>query len=506
MRLEISERLLARNTLLNFIGQAVPLLVGIVTIPFIVRGLGTARFGLLSIAWVVLGYFTIFDLGLGPATTKYVAEALGKGDKDQVPRLVWTAMTVQAIFGIIGALALVTVAPSLVASIFNIPPALLEEARATFYLLALSLPAVLVSSSLMGSLAAAQRFGIVNTVGASFSIANSVLTLVSVLFWDWRLPQIVVMLGLSRFLALLVHYWLCIRVFPSFKGLPSFHWAELCALVGFGGWVAISSIVGPILVYMDRFMVGALLTIDAVAYYAAPYEMVTRLWIVPKSLGSALFPAFSALTGQEQHELLASFLSRSVKWEILILGPVVVVVTALARDILQLWLGSAFAEASTPALQILAVGVLINSLAHVPYSLLQAQGRPDLTAKFHLAELPLHVLLVWWLISMWGITGAALAWSIRAAVDALLLFVAACRVTSVSPYTFVSDKVVQTSLFLFLFIGITIGISSLPLVLWQRLLGLGIACWAMAMTIWCYLLDGKERSQITKLIWPASVG
>ena len=43
-RVQITGGLLARNTLLNFIGQAVPLLVGVVTIPFIVRGLGTERF------------------------------------------------------------------------------------------------------------------------------------------------------------------------------------------------------------------------------------------------------------------------------------------------------------------------------------------------------------------------------------------------------------------------------------------------------------------------------
>jgi hypothetical protein len=46
-RLEISGRLLVRNTLLNFLGQAVPWLVGVVAIPFIGRGLGTERFGLL---------------------------------------------------------------------------------------------------------------------------------------------------------------------------------------------------------------------------------------------------------------------------------------------------------------------------------------------------------------------------------------------------------------------------------------------------------------------------
>lgn len=73
--MEIRGSLMARNTFLNFIGQAVPLLVGVITIPFIIRGLGTDRFGLLSLAWIVLGYFAIFDLGLGRTTTKFIVVA-----------------------------------------------------------------------------------------------------------------------------------------------------------------------------------------------------------------------------------------------------------------------------------------------------------------------------------------------------------------------------------------------------------------------------------------------
>jgi O-antigen/teichoic acid export membrane protein len=99
-RLEISGRLLARNTLINFVGQVIPLAIGVIAIPIIVRGLGTDRFGLLSLAWVVLGYFTIFDLGLGRATTKYVAEALGKGEEEKVPNLVWTTVAIQLILGL----------------------------------------------------------------------------------------------------------------------------------------------------------------------------------------------------------------------------------------------------------------------------------------------------------------------------------------------------------------------------------------------------------------------
>jgi O-antigen/teichoic acid export membrane protein len=499
MHVVVNGRLLARNTLLNLIGQAAPLLVGVVTLPFIVHGLGAERFGLLSLSWVVLGYFTIFDLGLGRAATKYVAEALARGEKDRVPRLVWTSVTAQIIFGVVGAVTLVATTPLLVEYLLNIPPALVGEAKATFYLLAMSIPAVLISSSLTGVLAATQRFDLVNAVGASFSVINSLLTVMAVVSWNWHLPQIVAMLVASRFLASGAYYWLCLRVFPALKGLPRCHRRELETLIGFGGWLTVSSIVGPILVYLDRFMIGALLTMAAVAYYSAPYEMVTRLWIIPSSFVATLFPAFSVLSGQRQSKRLAFFFARSTQWVLLTLGSLVVVLIVFAYDILQLWLGSAFAVESTGVLQILAVGVLVNSLAHVPYSLLQAQGRPDVTAKLHLVELPLHGVLVWWLISLWGTPGAALAWTVRVAVDALLLAMAARHLTMLPLRTFVSAEVIQTLLFLCLFTGILFAINSLLLAVGPRLLGLGLTVLLGSMLVWHYVIDGKDRDQILKL-------
>ena len=503
-RLEISGRLLTRNTLLNFIGQAGPLLVGIAAIPFIIRGLGVERFGLLSIAWLAPEYFTFIDLGLGRAATKYVAEALGKGDKEHMSRLAWTAMTAQFGLGLLGTLALITITPFLTEHILNIPPALEAEGKAIFQLIALSIPLVLVSGSLSGILAAAQRFDLVNAVSASLNAANPMLTVIGVVWFDWRLTEIAGMLVVSRFLTLFAYYWLCIRVFPSFKG-PRFQPAELRTLLAFGGWVTVSSIAVPILLYLDRFIIGASLTMAAVAYYSIPYDIVTRLWIIPASLGATLFPAFSMLTGQGKPERLASLLTQSMKWMLLILGPAVVVITAFAGDILRIWLGSNFARESTFALQILALGILINSMVHVQYAMVQGLGRPDITAKIHLLQLPLHVFLVWWLVDLWGISGAALAQSIRLSVEALLLLVTACRLASLSLYSLVADKVVQSSLLLFLFVGMAMGISYLPLETWVRLLGSGLVFLAVAATVWRYSFDRQDREHVTKLFWPASV-
>ena len=50
------------------------MLVALVAIPILVDGLGTARFGILTLAWMVVGYFSLFDLGLGRALTKLTAK------------------------------------------------------------------------------------------------------------------------------------------------------------------------------------------------------------------------------------------------------------------------------------------------------------------------------------------------------------------------------------------------------------------------------------------------
>src|SRR5437667_12210334 len=69
-----SGRVLARNTVWNLSGQLLPMIVAVITVPLLVRGLGVARFGVLSLSYVLIGYFSLFDLGIGRALTKLVAD------------------------------------------------------------------------------------------------------------------------------------------------------------------------------------------------------------------------------------------------------------------------------------------------------------------------------------------------------------------------------------------------------------------------------------------------
>jgi len=409
--LEIQGSLLARNTLLNFIGQAVPLLVGVVTIPFIVRGLGMERFGLLSLAWVVLGYFALFDLGLGRATTKFVAEALGKGEEDQVSRLTWTAVTVQTVLGVIGTLVLIGITPLLVERFLNIPPGLVDEAKATFYLLAFSIPVVLISSSFQGVLEAAQRFDLVNTVRIPSSTLTFLLPLIGLLL-GFSLPGIVVLILVARVCALAAFIVINFRLTPRLRKYSG-SFSLFPRLFSFGGWVTISNLIIPIFVFSDRFIIGSLLTISAVAYYTVPFEIVSRFGILPISLVMTLFPAFSTFASRQLQKKLNIIVARSIKYLVTVMILPTVIFLLFAEDILRVWLGYNFAAESTGVFKLLAIGFLLNTVGYTPFALIQGIGRPDVIAKYHLIELPFYVGVVFFLVGQLGITGAALALCLR---------------------------------------------------------------------------------------------
>ena len=73
----------------------------------------------------------------------------------------------------------------------------------------------------------------------------------------------------------------------------------------------------------------------------------------------------------------------------------------------------------------LLIGVWINSLAYIPAAHLGAINRPDLPAKFHAYEIIPFLGVLWFGLHYFGLLGAAWAWTVRVAVDALLLFVVA---------------------------------------------------------------------------------
>ncbi|MGA3054582.1 MAG: flippase [Candidatus Korobacteraceae bacterium] len=481
-----SGRLLARNTVWNLAGQLLPMAVGLIALPPVVRAMGVARFGVLSLAWVVIGYFSLFDLGVGRALTKLVADKLAAQDLQAIPPLVWTSLWLLLLLGIAGGLITWTLAPWLVHQALKIPLGLQDETVRGFYLLALSIPVVTVTCGLRGVLEAQQRFRILNLIRVPMSVFSIAGPLLVLPFYSSLVPVISVLLA-GRIAGFAAHVYACFYAMPLLGRNFGLKRCLILPIIKLGGWMTVSNVVSPLMSYLDRFLIGSLLSVTALAYYTAPFDMVTRVTVIPGAVAGVLFPAFawSLIQDPQRTGLL---LRRGLTYIFVAVFPILLGIVALAPEGLRLWLGGAFAQHATVALRWLTAGVFVNCFAQVPLALIQSGGRPDITAKLHLIELPLYLAALWGLTRSLGIEGTAIAWAGRVTLDAVLLFLLARRLLPAS-MTFLPKLAAAVTAGLMLMY-----LTTLPQSLASKALLLLAGLLLGGATAWLRGLDSDERA------------
>lgn len=414
---------ITRSTVWNFAGVAAPVPVALLAIPALIAGLGAERFGILTIAWALMGYFGVFDLGLSRATTKYLAEACHHGDDGAARQLFWTSAVAHLALGVAGGLILLLAAAPL-ERLLSIPPGLRGETRMALYLLALSVPIVVLTSVTRGLLEALHRFDLVNAVKVPASMITYLGPLAAMAFTD-RLPAVIAVILAGRAAVLIIYTLMCFKTLPAIRGVARPRMRTLRSLIALGGWMTVGTLLTPVLVSVDRFVIGSAVSVAAVAIYAAPYEVVTKLWMFSASLLGVLFPRFAILTGDWPG--IRSLYRSALIALVLTTTSAAALIIVFSPEFFNAWLGSEMAHEGVAVARWLAVGVLINVIAQVPYTTLQATGHADLTAKLQVLELPLYCVAAAIAASYWGVTGVAIAWAARAAVDAALMFGAVSR-------------------------------------------------------------------------------
>ena len=411
----------ARNSGLAFIGHAVPTIVGIVTVPFILQFLGTERFAILSICWLVLGYLGAFDLGLGRAATKYISEAIRSHNGLDISAVVWSASIPQIPFGIALGLTLALLTPWLTSDVLKLSGSIAVETRAAFCVVAFALPTCLLTSVLRGVLEAYERFDLASLIKLPVATASFVLPLLAVKP-AIGLAEIVFLMLLTRIASLAAHVVLCLRLVPDLRRGRLCDRPLFLALLSFGGWNTISTAVQQFQLYLERMLLGALIGVGAVAYYSAPSDMISRLSIVPLSVSSALFPNFSDMA-VASGERIVQLMARSLKYLQLTIAPICAVIFVFTPNILGLWLGEDFAQEATLCTRILIACFLLNAIGYIPLAVIHGQGRPSWKAKLDLLELPCFLVMAFYWIPKFGIAGVALAKLVVQIVDLTALFV-----------------------------------------------------------------------------------
>lgn len=410
-----------RNSLYNLTGSLLPTVVTIFTVPVYLRLIGVDRYGILVIVWVLLGYFGVFDLGLSRATAQRIA-ALRHTEPSKRAEVFWTALMLNMIFGVIGGLLLWPVSRIYFRTFLHIAGPLKLEILATVPWLVAALPVLTITGVLYGALQGCERFKELNVCRMLELILSQLLPLIVVWFHGPDLAWLVPAALLGRILVFVILFAQCYRHVPLNMAL-SVRRDLIVPLFRFGGWVTLTGFIGPLLTTLDRFLIGSIAGLKAVTYYTVPFSLISRVATLPGSLSDTLFPRFSATSEEERHRLMGE----AVRVLSVIMTPLIIASILIINPFLTWWVGPDVARNAVFAGEIIALGFWFNGLAYIPFARIQAQGRPDLIAKCHLAELIPYLVFLTFALHTWGVSGAALAWSLRVIVDAILLFLL-CRV------------------------------------------------------------------------------
>lgn len=407
---------IGRHSVYNLVGAVTPVVVTVVTVPTYLDRIGEERYGVLVVLWATVGYLGLFDLGLGQAAANRIAVLRGASAESRAA-VFWTALCGAAVLGCVAGGILWVGGRWALRVLVDGADGVGAEVADALPWLACSVPVLLCSSVLSGALVAREEFLRKNVIGAVEGVLIQVVPLGAAAWWSPDVSVLVASVLAVRVGSSAGLFWVCARVL-RLRPRPVVAWDELRSLFAYGGWVTVSGIIGPVLSTVDRMLIGFLSGASNVTYYSVPFNIASKINMLPVSLASALFPRVSAANEREAEGLLAA----AVRGLTLIVTPISACGIVAVRPVLTVWLGGEFAERAAWVGEILLVGLWANSLARVPFAYLQARGRPDLTAKFHLVEVGPYLVLLWFCVDWFGLVGAAVAWSARVWSDGVLLF------------------------------------------------------------------------------------
>jgi O-antigen/teichoic acid export membrane protein len=406
---------LKANVVFNVVGMSLPVAVALVTVPLYLAHIGAARYGLLSIIWVLLGYLGFADFGLSRAAANALAR-LTDCPSGERSRVLLTALYANALLGLGGGVIVYLGCGAMIDQVLTLPAALQAEAAGAMPWIAGMVPLTLIGGIARAAIESRERFLVVNLLELVWIVPGQIFPLVAAV---WIGPELTVLLPAvfaARLAAVILALGVIVKTEPA-DAFLIFDGSRLREMLGFGAWVSVSNLIDPLLGTVDQLLVGSALGTAAVAHYAVPMSIVGRSQIVVLALARALFPRFSRLAHQEAKDLA----ERVVVSLAYAFGGICACVLILGGSFMSLWVGAEFGARATPVIQILMIGAWANGIAIIPYILLQGRQRPDLVAKTHICELVPFVLLLWLLIHQMGVLGAAIAWTLRATADAILL-------------------------------------------------------------------------------------
>jgi O-antigen/teichoic acid export membrane protein len=422
----LSSALLAKNAVLSLVTQCVLAVLGIILVPWMLHSFGAEVYGVLTVTWLVLGHLAPLDLGLSSASARFVAQHCALGRETEAARYVQTALIAEFVLGGIAATILWLSSPTL-ATWLHVSSAQHGSVVYALRLMACALPAMFLAAACRGGLQARQRLDLDNLVTFGSTLLTYCIYLLALVLHS-PLSSLVEGLFLVQLITFFAYLLFLRRILPALTlrtliTADSKFTSRLTDMLAFGGWVSINAVLMSLIRYFDRWIISYFLGVTKVVMYTIPYQLLSKLGVIPESLFPTLLPAFASMDAEQRWDRIEIYYCAAHRYVAVLTLSVAGLLYLWAPWLLAFWISPEFSRSATVPMRILACGFAISLLAPLSGALLYGLGRPHILTWLYLFEAPFALGSVIAFTYWWGLPGAALSYTARAFFETSALWV-----------------------------------------------------------------------------------
>jgi O-antigen/teichoic acid export membrane protein len=409
-----------RNVASNWIGFAVNAGVTLLLTPFVLHHLGETRYGVWIFTSSIIGYYGLLDFGLRGTVNQYMTRYIAVRDFESASEYMSTAVAMLSSIGTL-CLAFSVAAAWIAPQVWSFPPALRQEAFWCILVVGVTASLEFVFFPFMAIFTAMQRFDLANLIGVGTRLLTA-SGIYAALEMGYGLVGISLAGCGGALLDYLIRWRVACRLAPELEiSLWRARSARLREMASFAAWTFLMSVNTCIYLYLQPLLIGALLPIAAVGYYALATGLSRQIDAALKPIGHVIYPAAAELHANGDHAALERLYHAGSRLMLLAMVSAVLVAATWAEDFYRLWIGDRYLDGSEyPSvallLRVLLIATAVSFVSGAGSQILLGAGRVRLLAKLLICGSALNLTLSAILIHAFGLIGAAVATAAAALV------------------------------------------------------------------------------------------
>jgi O-antigen/teichoic acid export membrane protein len=411
----------ALNVTMNWIAMVVGMIVPFFLTPIVIRHLGTVAYGVWILAVSTVAYLGLLDLGLRSAVIRYVSKADAQGQEAEAQDAIGAALWFRILIAF-GAVALSFVLALVFPHLFKVPGGLERPAQITVLMCAFAVAVTLVSGVFGAVLGAIHRFDVLSWVTVTQTaikaigvvvILRSGRGLIALASWEFA---VTLLAGIATWIAAVKIYPVCrVRL-----GRPDIKTLKKIWSYSFTTFIIVIAV--QVVFNTDNIVVGAFVSVGAVAFYSIGGSLVAYSRQVVSSVATTFIPMASNLEAAGKSEELQRLLLKGTQATLGLALPVSLVLLFRGKTFIGLWMGAKFSEEAGTVLQILMIsqffGVANTTAGQIAFGIEKHKS----VAKWAVAEATLNLSLSILLAKTIGLYGVAWGTSIATTIIHLLFW------------------------------------------------------------------------------------